>query len=138
MKIQPAASLSGAQATVCAQDWHLKWGLVSGLRAQPAVATTPSEKDRVSPELKAAAMPAAESAGLLAGKGEIPTFLLPRVTGVFAVSKRGMKWWGALPCSVAFISVMHCCTDRQFMKKRRMFGHAQKTGKSKKQDTIRQ
>lgn len=54
MKIQSAASISGAQATVCAQDWRLKWGLVSGLRAQPAVATTPSEKDRVSSELKAA------------------------------------------------------------------------------------
>lgn len=53
MKIQSAASISGAQATVCAQDWRLKWGLVSGLRAQLAVATTPSEKDHVSSELKA-------------------------------------------------------------------------------------
>lgn len=36
---------------------------------------------------------------------------------------------------MTFILVMPCCTDRQFLKKRRMFDQAQKTGKAKKQDT---
>lgn len=83
-------------------------------------------------------MPAAESAGLLAGKGEIPTFLLTIVTEVSGVSKSEMKWWGTLFFPITFILGMHCCTDRQLIKKRSMFGHAQKTGKSKKQDTSRQ